>query len=48
MPGETSYVVLGADEAPSPDGVVREPPTEVDRKPWFTDLWHSVEAAGKE
>jgi len=48
MPGETSYVVLGADEAPSPDGFVREPPTEVDRKPWFTDLWHSVEAAGKE
>ena len=48
MPGETSYVVLGADEAPSPDGVVRELPTEVDRKPWFTDLWHSVEAAGKE
>jgi cell division protein FtsB len=48
MPGETAYVVLGADEAPSPDGVVRKLPTEADRKPWFADLWDSVEAAGKE
>ena len=48
MPGETSYVVLGADEALNPDGVVRRLPREADRKPWFTDLWHSVEAAGKE
>ena len=48
MPGETSYVVLGADEAPSADGVVRKLPTQVDGQPWFTDLWHSVEAAGKE
>ena len=48
MPGETSYVVLGADEAPPVDGVVRKAPAEADKNPWFTDLWHSVEAAGKE
>jgi cell division protein FtsB len=47
MPGETSYVVLEADEAPAPDGVVRKVPVDVERSPWFADLWHSVEAAGK-
>ena len=48
MPGETSYVVLEPDEAPAPDGVVAaEPQRPVKRSPWFTDLWHSVEVAGR-
>ncbi len=47
MPGETSFVVLEADEAPAPDGVVARQPETADRSPWFADLWHSVEAAGK-
>lgn len=46
MPGETSYVVLGADEEPSDDGVVPKVRAEAERAPWFADLWHSVEAAG--
>ena len=46
MPGETSYVVLEADEAPAQDGVVVRQPETADRSPWFADLWHSVEAAG--
>ena len=46
MPGETSYVVLEADDTPAPDGAV-EPATEAaERSPWFTDLWRSVEVAG--
>jgi cell division protein FtsB len=48
MPGETSYVVLEPDEAPAPDGVVRSAPRPVTRSPWFTDLWRTVEVAGKE
>jgi cell division protein FtsB len=47
MPGETSYVVLEADEDPAQDGVVVRQPETADRSPWFADLWHSVEAAGK-
>jgi cell division protein FtsB len=47
MPGETSYVVLEADEAPAPDGVIEKVPAEVERSPWFADLWHSVEVAGR-
>jgi cell division protein FtsB len=47
MPGETSYVVLEAEVVPPPDGVVGGGPETVDRRPWFSDLWHSVEAAGK-
>lgn len=47
MPGETSYVVLEADMTPSPDGVVETAEPEGDRRPWFADLWSSVEAAGK-
>jgi cell division protein FtsL len=47
MPGETSYVVLEPDEAPSPDGVVASAPRPVLRSPWFTDLWRTVEVAGK-
>ncbi len=46
MPGEKSYVVLEADEAPAEDGVVEAQAPERVRSPWFTDLWNSVEAAG--
>jgi cell division protein FtsB len=48
MPGETSYVVLEPDEAPAPDGVVASAPRPVVHSPWFTDLWRTVEVAGKE
>lgn len=48
MPGETAYVVLEADEAPAPDGVIVKEPAEAERSPWFADLWGSVEAAGRE
>lgn len=47
MPGETSFVVLEADEVPAPDGVVVPAPAVADRRPWFADLWRSVEVAGK-
>jgi cell division protein FtsB len=47
MPGETSYVVLEPDEAPAPDGVVASAPRPVAHSPWFTDLWRTVEVAGK-
>ena len=47
MPGETAYVVLEADEAPAPDGVIVQAPDDGERAPWFSDLWRSVEAAGK-
>lgn len=47
MPGETQYVVLEPDEAPAPaprpSGQARQAPA----RPWFGDLWSSVEAAGK-
>jgi cell division protein FtsB len=47
MPGETSYVVLEPDEATAPDGVVASAPRPVAHSPWFTDLWRTVEVAGK-
>ena len=47
MPGETSYVVLESREERSTDGVVQAAPEEVARRPWFTDLWHSVATAGR-
>jgi cell division protein FtsB len=47
MPGETSYVVLEADGAPAKDGVVEPATARAARSPWFTDLWHSVETAGR-
>jgi cell division protein FtsB len=47
MPGETSYVVLEADETPAADGVIEQQPAEVERQPWFADLWGTVEAAGR-
>ena len=48
MPGETSYVVLEQDEAPAPAGMIESQPHPAQRSPWFTDLWRSVEVAGKE
>jgi cell division protein FtsB len=47
MPGEIVYVVLEADQAPAPDGVVTKAPEDAQRSPWFGDLWHSVEVAGR-
>ena len=47
MPGETAYVVLEADKVRAPDGVPDRTPAEAARSPWFSDLWRSVEAAGK-
>lgn len=47
MPGETAYIVLEADEAPAPAGAVEREPVQEARSPWFADLWHSVEVAGK-
>lgn len=47
MPGETSYVVLESDDAPAGDGVVEALPSATKRSPWFTDLWSSVEVAGR-
>ena len=47
MPGEIAYVVLEADDAPPQDGVVVKPPAEAEAAPWYADLWHTVEAAGK-
>jgi cell division protein FtsB len=47
MPGETSYVVLEAEEAPAPDGVIEQEPAEEEPSPWFADLWESVAAAGR-
>jgi cell division protein FtsB len=48
MPGETSYVVLESPEDKAPDGVVAAEPSVTVKSPWFTDLWHSVEVAGRE
>ena len=47
MPGETAYVVLGPGERPSTDGMVKALPAEQVREPWFADLWHSIEVAGR-
>jgi cell division protein FtsB len=48
MPGETSYVVLEPDGTTAPDGVVASAPRQVKHSPWFTDLWRTVEVAGKQ
>jgi cell division protein FtsB len=48
LPGETSYVVLESPEDKSPDGVVAAEPSVTVKSPWFTDLWRSVEVAGRE
>jgi cell division protein FtsB len=48
LPGETSYVVLESPEDKAPDGVVAAEPSVTLKSPWFTDLWRSVEIAGRE
>jgi cell division protein FtsB len=47
MPGETQYVVLEPDEAPALTPVTGHPLRLQPERPWFSDLWQSVEAAGK-
>jgi cell division protein FtsB len=47
MPGETPYIVLEPDETPSirpakPELTAATPPVQ---RPWFTDLWRTVERA---
>jgi cell division protein FtsB len=47
MPGETSYIVLGPHDSSDPNAR-QDPQLQTDdRRPWFTDLWHSVEVAGR-
>jgi cell division protein FtsB len=46
LPGETAYIVLGAEDKPARDGVIAPEQTQAARSPWFTDLWRSVETAG--
>ena len=47
LPGETAYVVLGSKKVTTPDGIVEPHAAAVRRSPWFTDLWHTVETAGR-
>jgi cell division protein FtsB len=47
MPGETQYVVLEPEEAPAPTGGPGSAASPAPQHPWFTDLWRSVEVAGK-
>ena len=46
MPGETSYVVLEPDEAPAPNSPTATRPEKPQGRPWFSDLWNSVQEAG--
>lgn len=47
LPGETQYVVLEPDDAPL-TGVSRaEAARPAHKRPWFGDLWRSVEVAGR-
>jgi cell division protein FtsB len=48
MPGETSYVVLEPDEAPAPSDRSAATPQAAQARPWYGDLWHSVQVAGEE
>jgi cell division protein FtsB len=51
MPGETGYVVLEPDEAPAPKsatpGAAPSPPTQAADRPWFSDIWRSVQVADR-
>jgi cell division protein FtsB len=47
MPGETSYVVLEPDEAPAPSSSRSVTTRLAERRPWYGDLWHSVQVAGE-
>lgn len=49
MPGETSYIVLGADGQPLESGSTLKDPSEVvkvEPTAWWTSAWESVELAG--
>ena len=48
MPGETQYVVLEPDEAPAPVPDTGWSSAPAPERPWFSDLWQSVEAAGQD
>ena len=48
MPGETQYVVLEPDEAPAPVPAPGRSSRPAPERPWFSDLWQSVEAAGQD
>ncbi len=45
-PGEKQYVVLEPDEAPAPGSALDRARRPATKRPWFSDLWHSVEVAG--
>ena len=47
MPGEIQYVVLEPDEAPAPPPEGGRSPRPEPERPWFGDLWESVEVAGR-
>jgi cell division protein FtsB len=47
MPGETSYIVIGPHQG---TGLTEQQDPQLStgqQRPWFTDLWHSVQAAGR-
>jgi cell division protein FtsB len=47
MPGETVYIVLEPDEAPAPVAATERSTAPEPKRPWFGDLWKSVEVAGE-
>lgn len=47
MPGETQYVVLEPDEAPAEDSGRATAAKPAQKRPWFGDLWRSIEVAGR-
>jgi cell division protein FtsB len=47
MPGETVYIVLEPDEAPAPVAASERSTMPEPKRPWFGDLWKSVEVAGE-
>jgi cell division protein FtsB len=47
MPGETQYVVLEPEEAPLPEDGPATPEADPEQqRPWYSQLWDSVENAG--
>ena len=47
MPGETVYIVLEPDEAPAPVVPSERATVPPPKRPWFGDLWATVEVAGE-
>ena len=47
MPGETVYIVLEPDEAPAPVAPSERATVPAPKRPWFGDLWATVEVAGE-